>query len=63
MIAARVAAELNREPDVEAKIVRGRFGELSVMVDGEQVVNTNPFWYPLPGQVVKKVKPRLQDTK
>jgi len=58
-----VAAELSREPDVEAKIVRGRFGELSVIVDGEQVVKTNPLWYPLPGQVIKKVKLRFQDEK
>jgi hypothetical protein len=61
MIAARVAAELNRESDVEAKIVRGRIGELSVVVDGEEVVKTNPFWYPLPGQVVEKVKRGFQD--
>ena len=63
MIAARVAAELNRESDIEAKTVRGRFGELSVIVDGEQVVKTHPLSYPLPGRVIKKVKLSFQDKK
>jgi hypothetical protein len=61
LIAARVADELNREPEVETKMIRGHLGELSVTVDGEQVYDTNPLWYPLPSQVLKKVKQRLKE--
>jgi hypothetical protein len=55
-----VAAQLNKESDVEAKIVKGRLGELSVSVDGNQIVRTNPLWYPLPSTMVKKAKANLK---
>ena len=60
VIAARVAAQLNDEPDIEARIAKGALGELSVQVDGEEIVRTNLLWYPMPSTVVKKAKAKLK---
>ena len=60
VIAARVAAQLNEEPGVEARLAKGGLGELSVRVDGREIVRTNPLWYPAPSTVVKKAKARLK---
>jgi hypothetical protein len=59
VIAARVAAELNRERGIEARVAKGGLGELSVRLDGEEIVRTNPLWYPMPSTVVKKSKAKL----
>ena len=59
VIAARVAAELNGEPGIQARVVKGGLGELSVRLDGEEIVRTNPLWYPMPSTVVKKAKTKL----
>ena len=37
--AVRVAARLRRELGVEVEMVRGRYGEFKVLVDGETVVD------------------------
>ena len=37
--AARVAARLRRELQTDVDMVRGRYGELKVLVDGETVVD------------------------
>ncbi len=37
--AARAAAYLRKELGVEAELVGGHYGELSVLVDGEEVIN------------------------
>jgi hypothetical protein len=55
-----VAAELNEEPGVEARMTRGKLGELSVNIEGQEAVRTNPLWYPNPSRVVEKVKEKLK---
>jgi hypothetical protein len=37
--ASRAAAYLRRELGVDAELVEGHYGELSVQVDGEEVIN------------------------
>jgi hypothetical protein len=37
--AARAAAYLRKQLGVEATLVEGHYGELSVLVDGEEVIN------------------------
>jgi hypothetical protein len=37
--ASRAAAFLRRELGVDAELVEGHYGELSVQVDGEEVIN------------------------
>ena len=37
--ASRAAAYLRNELGIEAEVVEGRYGELSVLVDGEEVIN------------------------
>ena len=37
--ASRAAAYLRRELGVEAALVEGHYGELSVLVDGKEVIN------------------------
>ena len=37
--ATRAAAFLRKELGVEATLVEGHYGELSVLVDGEEVIN------------------------
>ena len=61
MMASRVAAELSKKTDVETETVRGGFGEFSVYIDGQKVIDTNRLWYPLPRNVVKRVQALLAD--
>ena len=61
MMASRVAAQLSKENNVATEIVRGGLGEFSVYIDGQKVVDTNRLWYPLPGNVVKRVQALLAD--
>ena len=58
-MASRVAAQLSKEKDVESETVRGGLGEFSVYIDEQKVIDTNRLWYPLPGNVVKRVKAQL----
>ena len=59
MIAARVAADLEKESNVEVKTIKGGLGELSVDVNGKQVYSANRLWYPSPASVLKKVRSAL----
>ena len=61
MMATRVAAELSKQSNADTEIVRGGLGELSVYIDGQKVIDTNRLWYPLPGNVVKRVQALLAD--
>ena len=61
MMATRVAAKLKSETDSEVEVVKGGFGEFSVYIDDRQVIDTNRFWYPNPGDVVKKIKVLLAE--
>jgi hypothetical protein len=60
-MAARVAAELKKETDVQVEIVRGGLGEFSVHLDDRKVIDTNRLWYPAPSKVVKKIKALLAE--
>ncbi len=55
-IAARVAAAMRKEPGVEVTMERGGPGELSVTVDGLEVVKSRRFWYPNPWSVMRRVR-------
>lgn len=59
MIAARVAADLKPESDLEVQTIKGGLGELSVSIDGSKVVDGNRLWYSTPGAVIKKVRSAL----
>jgi hypothetical protein len=55
-----VADQLSTDNDVDVKVVKGGFLELSVYVDGQQAIKTNPLWYPLPGSVTRKTRDFLK---
>ncbi len=59
MIAARVAAELEKDPELKVETIKGGLGELSVSVDGVKVVEGNRLWYSTPGAVIRKVRTTL----
>ena len=54
-MAARVAAQLSKENDIEVATANGGLGELSVSIDGQKVIDTNRLWYPTPRKVVAKI--------
>ena len=56
-----MAAKLKEEDGVEVETVRGGLGELSVSINDRKVVDTNRFWYPTPGRVLKKVRAALAE--
>ncbi len=58
-MAARVAAELSKENDLEVQTTKGGFGEFSVSIDGPKVIDTNRLWYPTPSKVVTKTRALL----
>jgi hypothetical protein len=47
---------LRKENDVEVEVVTGGLLELSVVVDGKKVVDTNKLWYPRPGSLAKRAR-------
>ena len=55
-MAASVAAELAKENNCEVQTFAGGLGEFSVSIDGEKVIDTNRFWYPLPKNIVAKTR-------
>jgi hypothetical protein len=59
MIAARVAAEIKNDNNVQVGIVKGGLGELSVSIDGRKVIDTNRLWYPRPGKLVRDIRKLL----
>lgn len=54
-MAARVAAQLANEKDVEVTTAKGGLGEFSVSIDGQKIIDTNRLWYPTPRKVVARV--------
>jgi len=56
MRASRVAAQLRNRPGVEVEKVRGGFGEFSVYIEGQKVIDTSRFWYPSTKSVVKRLE-------
>jgi hypothetical protein len=58
-MAARVAAQLKKEKDVQVEIVKGGIGEFAVLIDGEKIIDTNRLWYPNPSKVVNRVRATL----
>jgi hypothetical protein len=43
--AARVAASLRRDLSVDVETVEGRYGEFTVLIDGEEVVRAGPLGF------------------
>jgi len=60
-MAARVAARLSGEKDVEVETVKGGLGEFSVSVGGRKVIDTSRLWYPTPSKVVAKTRSLLAE--
>jgi hypothetical protein len=56
-----VAARLKGEPGAEVEMRRGAFGELSVRIDGQRVVETRRFWVVTPASVVRRVRAALSE--
>jgi hypothetical protein len=58
-----VAARLRRELETEVDMVRGRYGELKFLVDGETVVDGGPLAavgvFPSSSKIVAAVRRRL----
>jgi hypothetical protein len=61
MMAARVAAQLSGEDDVQVELVKGGLLEFSVSIDDRKVIDTNRLWYPLPSKVVSRTKSLLAE--
>ena len=59
MIAARVAADLEHDRDVQVETKKGGLGELSVDVDGKRVFTGSRLRYPTSTSVVEKVRAAL----
>jgi len=51
-----VAAELRKQPALDVTVQRGGLGELTVLVDGREIVNSSRFWYPNPWTVMRRVR-------
>jgi hypothetical protein len=58
-MAARVAAQLRKEPDLEVYMIKGGRGEFSVSLGGQKLIDTNRLWYPRPSKIVNKVRALL----
>ena len=41
------------------EVVKGDLLELSVGIDGQKVIDTNRFWYPLPSSLVRRTRELL----
>ena len=60
-MAASLAAKLETQPEVHVEKIPGGFGEFSVLVDQQKVVDTNRFWYPSPAKVLRLVQARIAE--
>jgi hypothetical protein len=60
-MAARVAAQLKKEPDVQIDLMKGGLGEFSVSIDGHKYIDTSRFWYSRPSRVLDKVRALLAE--
>lgn len=61
MKASRVAAQLKKENNIEVEMVKGGFGEFSIYIDEEKVIDTNRFWFPTTDKVVKNIQTLLAE--
>ena len=59
MMASRVAAQLNKEDNLEVETIKGGLGEFSVVIDEKKVIDTNRFWYPSTSKIVQKIRTLL----
>ncbi len=59
MIAARVAAQLEKDSNLDVQRLKGGLGELRVVVDGTDVVETSRLGYTTPTSVITKVREHL----
>jgi hypothetical protein len=57
-----VAAQLSADKTLDVRRLRGHLGELRVVVDGVDVVDGNPLWYPTPSSVVTRVRRHLEQS-
>ena len=60
-MAARVAAQLRKDTDLQVQTIKGGLGEFSVLIEGIKLIDTNRLWYPRPSQVVRRVLDSLAD--
>jgi hypothetical protein len=54
-----VAAQLATDEQLDVHRHRGGLGELRVVIDGHDVVDSSRFMYPTPTSVVRKVRAYL----
>jgi hypothetical protein len=40
-----VAAALRRDPRLEVEVVEGRYGELTILVEGEPIISAGPLGF------------------
>jgi hypothetical protein len=55
-----VADQLSKDDDVDVSVVRGGFLELTVYIDDQPAIKTNPLWYPLPRKVAHQARELLK---
>lgn len=55
-----MAAQLAEDTTLDVRRRRGALGELRVVVDGTDVVDNNPLWYPTPSSVTERVREYLK---
>jgi hypothetical protein len=55
-----VAAQLATDRTLDVRRQRGGLGELRVVVDGTDVVDTKRLWYPTPSSVTARVRAFLE---
>ncbi len=62
--AARAAASLERDLGIDVSVTDGRYGELSVLVDDEEVLSAGPLGFlgilPTLGRIREAVKGKLR---
>jgi hypothetical protein len=58
-MAARVAAQLKGQDDLQVKTVAGGLGEFSVFIDGQKAINTSRLWYPRPSKILVRIQDLL----
>ncbi|MCS6860866.1 MAG: hypothetical protein NZT92_11175 [Abditibacteriales bacterium] len=56
-----MASQLEEERDVQVEKVKGGFGEFSVWVDDQKVIDVHRLWYPSVKKVVNQVKTLLAE--
>ena len=55
-MAARVAARLKTETNLDVDTVTGGLGEFSVYVGEQKAIETSRLWYPRQARVIERVK-------